>query len=474
MVEIPSVGPKKVRVLWKELGITSVDALGRACREGKLSKLKGFGAKTEQKILRGIEFRQAHLGMYLLSDALPVARRLLAHLEASKEVVRASLAGSLRRWKETVQDVDILVSSAAPVAVMNHFVKAEGVAEILAKGETKSSVRLQSGLQVDLRVVTDEQFPYALAYFTGSKEHNVAIRQLARKKGLKVSEYGIFRGSELLDCKDEEQFYAALDLPYVPPELRENTGELDGDALPRLISFGSLQGVFHTHSVWSDGTARIEEMAEKARSLGLRYMGLSDHSKAAGYANGLNETRLRNQMREVDALNKKWTDFRILKGLECDILPDGSLDMEPEILGELDFLIGSIHSRFDMPRAEMTDRICKALNNNNLDMLGHPTGRLLLSREPYAVDLDRVIEEARKYSKIIELNANPSRLDLDVNHCRRAKERGVMVSVNPDAHSTKGLEDIEYGLATARRAGLEEGDVLNTRDLDGVLEYLKD
>lgn len=472
MLSIPSFGPKKAHAVWKELGLTTIEELRKAAEENRLAGLKGFGEKTQKKILEGIAFLQKNAGQYLLNDAMPVARRLLKHLQACKTVQRVSIAGSLRRWKEIVKDIDLLASSDDAPSVMDHFVKAEGVAEIIGRGDTKTSVRLESGLQVDLRVVTDAQFPYALAYFTGSKEHNVVLRGAAQKKGLKINEYGIFEGSKLIECKDEVQFYKALGLPYLPPEMRENTGELDHKRTPQLIDFKSLKGVFHTHSTWSDGTADIEAMAEKARSMGLSYLGLSDHSKAASYANGLDEARLAKQAKEIDRLNKQWKDFRILKGLECDILPDGTLDLDPKALEKLDFLIGSVHSRFDMPEKEMTDRVCKALADPNLDMLGHSTGRLLLSREGYKIDLERVLQTAKRHGKIVELNAYPNRLDLDWIHCRRAKELGVMLSINPDAHSTADLENIEYGIATARRAWLEEKDVLNTRELDEVLEIL--
>ena len=472
ILEIPSLGPKKVKVLWKEKKITSIAELKKACEEDALITLKGFGEKTQKKILEGIAFHGRHEGQYRLNDAVPVARRLLEHLRSSPRVVRSSLAGSIRRWKEIVRDIDLLASSEAAPDVMEHFLKAEGIVETLVKGETKTSVRLKSGVQVDLRVVSDPQFPYALNYFTGSKEHNVALRQIAQKKGLKLSEYGIFKGSKVIECGDEEAIYRTLGLPFFPPEMRENTGELGLGGIPQLIDYKSLKGVFHTHSTWSDGTAEIEAMAEKARSMGLGYMGLSDHSKAATYANGLDEARLARQSTEIDRLNKKWSDFKILKGLECDILPNGDLDLSPDALGELDFVIGSVHSRFDMPEREMTDRVCKALANEHLDMLGHATGRLLLAREGYKIDLDRVIDAAREHGKIIELNAHPNRLDLDWTHCRRAKERGVMLSINPDAHSTADLENIEYGIATARRGWLEEKDVLNTRDLDEVRQIL--
>jgi DNA polymerase (family 10) len=472
MLAIPSFGPKKARVVWKELGVSTLDGLRQAATEHRLASLKGFGEKTEKKILEGLAFLQKNAGQYLLSDALPVARRLLDHLKAHKTVRRVSIAGSLRRWKEIVKDIDLLASSDNAPAVMDHFLKADGVAEVLGKGETKTSVRMTSGMQVDLRVVSDHEFPYALAYFTGNKEHNVLLRQLAQKKGLKINEYGITDGSKNIECSSEADIYKVLGLPYVPPELRTNTGELDRPLPTQLIDFKSLKGVFHTHSTWSDGTAEIEAMAEKARSMGLSYMGLSDHSKAAAYANGLDEARLAKQMKEIDRLNRTWKDFRILKGLECDILPDGNLDLTPEILGELDFVIGSVHSRFEMSEKEMTDRVCKAIANEHFDILGHPTGRLLLSREGYKLDLGRVLETAKKHDKIVELNAYPNRLDLDWVHCRRAKELGVKLAINPDAHSTADLENIEYGIATARRAGLEEKDVINTRNLDEVLELL--
>jgi DNA polymerase (family 10) len=472
MLRIPTVGPKKVKVLWKELGVTSLEALREACDKGRLVDLKGFGERTQEKILQGLAFLSRHAGQFLLARAMPVARRLLGHLEACRQIQRVSLAGSLRRWKEIVKDVDLLASSKEPDKVMDHFVRAEGVAEVLARGDTKTSVRLEDGLQVDLRVVTDGQFPSALAYFTGSKEHNVAVRGLAQRKGLKVNEYGIFKGARPLPCRDEQEFYGRLGLPYIPPEMRENTGEVDLASVPRLVERGDLKGTFHTHSTWSDGTAGIREMAEKARSMGLEYMGLSDHSKAASYANGLDEARLARQLREVDKLNEGWKDFRILKGLECDILPSGDLDLTPAILSRLDFVIGSVHSRFDMTEREMTDRVCKALSNKHLSFLGHPTGRLLLEREGYRIDLESILTTAREEGKIVELNANPNRLDLDWVHCRRARELGMMVSINPDAHSTQGLEDIEYGVATARRAWLQAKDILNTRGRDEVLKIL--
>lgn len=473
MTRIPFLGPRKARALWKELGLVGIEELRQACREGRVAALKGFGEKTQKRILEGIEFLARHEGRVLLGTALPLARGLLAHLEACPAVLRASLAGSLRRGKEVVRDIDLLASSEDPERVMEHFVRAEGVAEVLLRGPTKTSVRLGSGLQADLRVVSDAQFPFALAYFTGSKEHNVALRALAQKKGLKVSEYGVFEGERLLPCRDEEEFYARLGLPFLPPEIRENAGELELRAAPALLGSAQLKGVLHVHTDWSDGTTGIEELARKARAMGLSYLGIADHSKAARYANGLDEARLRRQMEEIDRLNRQGLGVTILKGVESDILPDGRLDLDPEVLSGLDFVIGAVHSRFEMGREEMTERICKSFEVNRINIFAHPTGRLLLSREGYAVDLERVIEAARQRNIILELNAHPQRLDLDAVHCRRAAQQGVMVAINPDAHSAASLEDLQYGVATARRGWLEAKDVLNAQDLGRVREILR-
>lgn len=473
LLQIPSLGAKKIKVLWQELGITSMEALRTACLEDRLLDLKGFGKRTQEKILEGIAHVRKHQGQYLLGQAYPVAQKFLEFLKECPLVRRASIAGSLRRWKEVVRDIDLLVSSDAAAAVMEYCLKHASIAEVIGRGDTKTSVRVANGMQIDVRVVTDEQFPYALQYFTGSKDHNIQVRSIAQRKGLKVNEYGIFRGDELVRCADESEFYAALGLPCVPPEMREGRGELDLPAPPKLLERGDLRGVFHNHSTWSDGTAKIEEMAEKARSMGLEYLGLSDHSKAAAYAGGLDEARLARQMEEVDRLNAGWKDFRILKGLECDILPNGDLDLTPEILGKLDFVIGSIHSRFDMPEPEMTGRICRAIANPHFDILGHATGRLLLERDGYKVNLERVIDCAAEHGKGIELNCDPHRLDLDWIHARHAKEKGVMLSINPDAHSTAGIENISYGVAAARRGWLEAKDVLNTRSADEALRCIR-
>ncbi|HZN61459.1 MAG TPA: DNA polymerase/3'-5' exonuclease PolX, partial [Planctomycetota bacterium] len=443
--------------------------LETAARAGKIAKLSGFGERTQVKILESIARAGKHEGFYLVSQALQVARELLAYLQPV--VLGAGIAGSLRRGKPVVRDVDLLASSNAPRDVIEHFARAPAVEEVIGKGGTKCSVRLSNGLQIDLRVVADDEYAPALLYFTGSKEHNIVLRQRAVNAGLTLNEYGLFKGKKRLDADSEEALYKKLGLNYIPPELREGRDEIDlseRDALPQLIDAKDVRGILHVHSTWSDGTASIEDMADKARRLGYKWMGLSDHSQAASYAHGLDEARLRKQMKVVAAMNAKSKDFRILHGMEADILPDGKLDLSDELLGKLDFVIGSIHSRFDMTETEMTDRICKAIASPHFDVFGHPTGRLLLQRDGYKVDLERVLKAAKESGKVVEVNANPHRLDLDDPHARRAKELGVTMSIDPDSHSVSGLEDVEYGLMTARRAGLEAGDVLNSLSAEKV------
>ncbi|MFH1726498.1 MAG: DNA polymerase/3'-5' exonuclease PolX [Elusimicrobiota bacterium] len=476
MLRIPGLGPKGVKSLWRDLGVTTIKGLERACRAGKVGGLKGFGKRSEEKILEGIAFIARHAGQCRLGDALPTAKGLARYLEESGLAGRVSLAGSIRRGKAVIKDIDILASARRPEKLMEVFLKAPGVAGTVVAGKTKTSLRLESGIQVDLRVVSDDEFPYALLYFTGSKQHNVLVRQRAQRRGLKVNEYGIFKGARLLRAKTEEECYRHLGLAYIEPEIREAAGELEaaekGD-LPKLVELADIQGVFHVHSDWSDGGFKIERMADKARSMGLKYLGIADHSKAAAYANGLDERRLRRQMAEIRGLGKKWNGFRLLCGLECDILADGKLDLSPKVLSELDFVIGAVHSRFKMPEAEMTGRICRALADENLDILAHPTGRLLLERDAYAVDLEKVIESAGRHKKAIEINASPFRLDLDAASARRAAQRGVPVSIEPDAHSPDGIEDIEFGVATARRAWLTKDQVLNARPCDKALKMGK-
>jgi DNA polymerase (family 10) len=469
VMRLPNLGAKKAKILWKELGITSRALLEEAAKSGKIAALAGFGEKTQAKILQSLVRADQNEGFYLSSQATAVARELLAYL--NPVVAGAAVAGSLRRGKSLVRDVDLLASAAEPRAVIEHFSAAPAIQEVIGKGGTKCSVRLFNGLQVDLRVVAEDEYAPALLYFTGSKEHNVQLRARAVKRGWTLNEYGLFKGKKRLEADSEEALYQHFGLSYIPPELREGRDEIDRaerGELPQLIEAKDLVGMLHVHTTWSDGTASIEDMAGKARRLGYKWMGLSDHSKAASYAHGLDDDRLRQQMKEVAALNATWKDFRILHGMEVDILPDGTLDLCDELCGKLDFVIGSIHSRFDMPESEMTDRVCKAIAQPHFDVLGHPTGRLLLQRDGIKIDLERVIRAAKKSGKVVELNANPHRLDLDDTHARRAKELGVTMSIDPDAHSVSGLEDVQFGLMTARRAGLEKGDVLNSLSAEKV------
>ena len=476
MLRIPGLGPKRAVALHQKLGVKSVRELEYACHENRLVDLPGFGEKSQAKILQGIEFVKRHAGSFLWSEAWKQAETLLARLREVPAVRQVEVGGSLRRRKEVVHDVDLLAASEHPEDVVKRFVKLPGVEHLLAAGDTKGSVVLTSGIQVDLRVVRPKEFPFALHYFTGSKAHNIAVRGLAQKKGYKLNEYGLWKGSKGIPCASEEELFAKLGLAWIPPEMREDTGEIAAAAkgeIPRLVDLDDLKGVFHTHSTWSDGSATIEQMARAAQKLGLSYLGLSDHSRSAAYAGGLPEEAIGKQHAEIDALNARLKNFRVLKGIECDILPDGKMDYPDKILARFDFVIGSVHSRFNMSEREMTARICRALANPHVSWIGHPTGRLLLAREGYPVDLHAIVDTAAKHGKFVELNAHPLRQDLDWQACRYAKKKGVPVSINPDAHSTGGIADIRYGIGTARRAWLTKEDVLNALPLDKVLKRLR-
>lgn len=477
LLRVPGLGPKKIKALHDELKIESLADLRTAAEANKIAALKGFGAKAEAKILEGISFIESVGDRVLLSTA----RRLVAPVfEAVRQhplVRRAEICGSLRRWKETIGDLDILFSADDPIPVLDAFVRLPQVAAVLAHGPTKASIRLSDGVQCDLRGVTDAQYPFALHYFTGSKEHNIAMRRRAIARGYKLSEYGLEGADGLLACATEADVFAALGLHEIPPELREDIGELDLAAagpLPRLVELGDLTGTFHCHTDWSDGGATLEEMAEAAMQSGLSYLGIADHSRSAGYAGGLSVDRVRAQWEAIDALNGKYAGrFRLFKGTECDILPDGSLDYPDDLLAGFDYVVASVHSSFGLPRDAMTARIVRAVSHPKVTMLGHPTGRLLLARDGYAVDLDAVIDAAAAAGTMIEINANPHRLDLDATHCRKAKAKGITIVINPDAHSTGGFGDLIFGVEQARRAGLEPGDLLNTLPVEQVAERLQ-
>jgi DNA polymerase (family 10) len=478
LLRVPGLGPKKIKALHDELKVESLSDLRAAAESGSIAGLKGFGEKTQAKILEGITFIEFAGDRVLQSRALRLVAPIVEGVRAHPAVIRAEVCGSLRRRKETIGDLDVLFSSADPAPVLDAFVRRPEVAAVLAHGPTKASVRLLDGVQCDLRGVTDAQFPFALHYFTGSKEHNIAVRRRALARGYSLNEYSLTGPGGPVACRTEADLFAALGLAEIPPELREDAGEIDAaekGALPELIERADLTGTFHCHTDWSDGSATLAEMAAAARDAGLHYLGIADHSRSAGYAGGLSPERVKQQWAEIDALNAQFQGkFRLFKGTECDILPDGSLDYPDELLDGFDYVVASVHSAFGMPRAEMTRRIVRAVSNPRVTMLGHPTGRLLLARDAYAVDLDAVVEAASKAGTMIEINANPHRLDLDAEHCRRAKALGVLIVVNPDAHSTGGLDDLEYGVGLARRGWLGRPDVFNTRPLKAVAKALED
>jgi len=478
MLSIPGVGPKKVRTLYERLGIKTIGELEYACIENRLLDIPGFGKKTQENILKGIEQLKKYKGQHLFGDVYPEAIEVKRKLISFRDIQRCEIGGSLRRRKEVVKDIDIVASTEKPTELMDFFISLPEVEEVVAKGETKSTVRLKCGINMDLRVVADKEFPYALNHFTGSREHNTAIRHRAKAMGIKVNEYGLFRGEELILCKEEEDIYKVLGLAYIPPELRENNGEIEAaerGELPELIKYSDIKGTFHIHTTASDGECTIEELVLEARRLGLSYIGITDHSKSAYYARGLSEDDIKRQIEEIDRLNTKYKDFRIFKGIESDILPDGSLDYDEDILELLDFVIASVHSNFKLDRDKMTERLVNALKNPYTTMLGHPTGRLLLARDEYELDINAVIDAAGEYGKVIEINSDPHRLDLDWRYLRqaKAKAKGVKVAINPDAHSKYGLGNIEYGVGTARKGWLTCADVINTMNVEKMHEFLR-
>ncbi len=477
MLNIPGLGPKKVKLLYEKLGVESVGELEYACLENRLVSLSGFGVKTQDNILKGIVNMKNYKGRHLFGDVYREAMEVKAELQDFPYIRQCEVGGSLRRRKEVVKDIDIVASTTEPQKLMDYFVSLPQVTEVVSKGETKSAVRLRSGINMDLRVVGVKEFPYALNHFTGSKEHNTAIRHRAKSMGIKVNEYGLFRGEELIQCSSEEDIYRVLGMKYIPPELRENMGELEAaevDALPHLATMDDIRGAFHIHTTYSDGTGSIEEMVKEAMSLGLQYIGISDHSRSAYYARGMNTDEIRRQVEEIDEINQKYDGFRVFKGIESDILPDGSLDYGDNILELFDFVIVSVHSSFKLGRDKMTERLINALKNKYTTMLAHPTGRLLLARDEYELDINAVIEAAAEYGKVIEINADHHRLDLDWRHLKLAKEKGVRISINPDAHSTYGMGNIFYGVGIARKGWLEKRDVINTMDAGKMERFLRE
>lgn len=469
LMEIPGVGPKKALVLYKKLGITTVDQLREACEKGRLRSLEGFGELTERNILRGIEMLERSKGRFLINVAYENGIRIVDYLKKNRDVLNISIAGSLRRMKETIGDIDILVSSLNPDSIMDDFVKYPDVKEILVKGSKKTSVILRDGIQVDVRVVKPESFGAALQYFTGSKEHNIQIRNIAVKMGLKINEYGVFKKEteEYIAGRTEEEVYKAIGLDYIEPELRENRGEIElaqQGKLPKIVKYEEVKGDFHIHSTWSDGTASIEEIARKAQEMGYEFVGIADHSASLKVAYGLSEEKVLKKIQEIRKLQERF-DVRIFAGTECDIKPDGSLDYSNKILKELDFAYAAIHSRFKMNEKEMTERIVKAMENEYINILAHPTARMIGKRDPINVDLERIFEVARETNTFMEINAFPDRLDLNDVHAKMAKERGVKLAIGTDSHSLDHMRFLKFGTAMARRGWLEKKDILNTYDL---------
>ncbi|MCW3130241.1 MAG: DNA polymerase/3'-5' exonuclease PolX [Methanophagales archaeon] len=480
LLAIPRIGPKTIAKMYKELGIKNVEELEEAAKVHKLEGLPGLGAKVEENILKGIEQYRRYKGRTLLSKALPYAESIVTELKKLDAVDKITIAGSLRRMRETIGDIDILVVSKRPKEVMDSFTNLDGVEDVVAKGETKSSIVLK-GMEVDLRVVDAASFGAAAHYFTGSKHHNIRIRELGVKRGLKINEYGIFRGDEKIGGEEEEDVFKNVGVAYIPPELREDRGEIEAakeNRIPKLLELSDLKGDLHVHTRWSDGKNSIEEMAETAISLGYEYIAVADHSPAVGIAGGMDEDKVKKREKEIERVNEKFeqegANFRVLSSVEVDIKSDFSLDFPDAILKSLDVVVGAVHTKFSQDRQTMTERIVTAMENPNVDIIAHPTGRVLGKRDPYEVNMEKLMEVAKDTGTVMELNSFPDRLDLNDMHCRMAKDHGVMVAISTDAHDATQIGAvIKYGVATARRGWLEAKDVVNTRGLEELKGLLK-
>jgi len=476
IIDVPDIGPKTAMHLYRELKITNLADLKHAAEQHQIRELKGFGERSEERVLHGIALLERRSGRMLLGYAYPVAEGMVEYIRRKASLEKVSLGGSLRRMKETIGDIDILAGSNDPQWVMDIFTTHPQVEEVVERGQTKASVRLRAGVQVDLRVVEEVQYGAALQYFTGSKDHNVALRQMAIDQGLKLNEYGLFRkdSNEVVAREREEDIYHALGLEIMPPEMRENRGEIQASIahrLPNLVGPNDVRGDLHVHTLASDGNATIEEIAYACKRKGYEYVGITDHSEALKVANGLSVERLRGNMdiaRNVSSL----VEVKVLIGAEVEILENGKFDYPDDVLRQLDFVVGAVHSKFTMPEKEMTERVLTALSNDNMTILAHPTGRVLEQREPYALDMDRVMQAAKDHEVCLELNAFPERLDLNDIYCRKAKEMGVRVAISTDSHSIAQLDNMRYGVATARRGWLEAQDVLNTMGLVSLTDFL--
>ncbi|HHY42912.1 MAG TPA: DNA polymerase/3'-5' exonuclease PolX [Thermoanaerobacterales bacterium] len=478
MLKIPGLGAKKIKVIYDNLGISSIEELEKAARAHKLRALPGMGVKTEQSILKGIQTLKGQGDRVLLAIALPVANRIVDILSSIKEITNIGIAGSLRRKKDTVKDIDIVVAAKKPDALAKDLLKLPIISEVIAQGPTKISVMLNMGIQLDLRVVKPHEFYSAMQHFTGSKEHNAKLRSIALKNGYTLNEYGIFEkeSGEVFCPKSEEELYSKFGMPYIIPELREDRGEIEAallDNLPDVVKLEDIRGDLHVHSNFSDGISSIEAIAEKAKALGYEYIAITDHSKSLRIARGLDERRLREQLEIIKDLNAKSKGIRILTGIEVDILTDGSLDLGDDILKELDVVIASVHSGFKQDQKTLTSRIVKACYNPYVNIIAHPTGRILNGRAPYDVDMDSVLEAAAQTGTVLEINSSPDRLDLNDVYVKRAMEKGIKIAINTDAHSSEALTDIMYGIWVARRGWLTAENIINTFSLEKLLEFLK-
>jgi len=486
---VEGVGPQKAKILYQKLGIRNLKDLEKAAKSRKISPLFGFGEKTEQNILEGIAFLKKSKGRFLLGDILSRVKEISEKLERLKEVEQISAAGSIRRKKETIGDVDILITTKDSASakdsadkIMDFFVRLPGIVKIWMKGPSKSSIRMAEGFDVDLRVVKKKSYGSALQYFTGSKEHNIVVRRIAIEKGLKLSEYGLFRGKKMIAGWSESGIYKALGLAWIEPELRENQGEIEAairqaqgkvNKLPKIIGYQDIKGDLHCHSDWDGGENTIEEMAQAAVGMGYQYLGISDHTKFLRIENGLDEKELERRNKEIDKLNQKYGNFRILKSAETNILNDGSIDIKDEALKKMDYVIAGVHSSFKIEKEKMTERIIRAMKNPHIDVLSHPTGRILKKRDEYQIDFDKILRAAKEYGVVLEINSYPERLDLNDRNIHRAKEAGVKMVINTDSHHKDQLNLMEFGIAQARRGWAEKEDIANAWPLDKMLKYFK-
>ena len=487
ITSVEGLGPRKAKILYQKLGVKNIKDLEKAAKAHKIAPLFGFGEKTEKNILEGIAFLKRSKGRFLLGEIMPTVKEILAELKQLKETKEISVAGSVRRMKETIGDVDILVVSKNPTKIMNYFCSLPGIEKIWAKGSTKASIRMEEGFDIDIRVVPEKSYGSALQYFTGSKEHNIETRMLAIGKGLKLNEYGVFRATRgvprMIAGRTEEEVYKAIGLSLIPPEMRENEGEIERalkKELPKIIGYEDIKGDLHCHSNWDGGADSIEEMAKAAREMGYEYIGIADHTKFLRIEHGLNEKQLLQQKKEIEKLNSRLRQgfggqakFKILQGCEANILSDGSIDIKDDVLKQLDYVIAGVHSQMKMTKEQMTERIIRAMENPNVDIISHPTGRLIQQRDEYQIDFDKILRVAKETGTILEINSSPVRLDLKDTNVRKAKEAGIKMVINTDSHQKEQMLLVEYGIAQARRGWAEKGDIINTQSLEKLLKFFE-